>query len=89
MPTFFNASCLNFVFKSATGIMLLVTGFVLQFSGFIPNQPQTMEVKIALISLYGLVPLVFYSLGAFLLFKKFTFGEKEHTLIKEQIKKRN
>tara|TARA_Y100001970_G_scaffold229888_1_gene285263 strand:- start:1381 stop:2739 length:1359 start_codon:yes stop_codon:yes gene_type:complete len=82
-------AALNFVFKTATGIMLLVTGFVLQFSGFIPNQPQTMEVKIALISLYGLVPLVFYSLGAFLLFKKFTFGEKEHTLIKEQIKKRN
>ena len=52
-------AALNFVFKSATGIMLLVTGFVLQFSGFIPNQPQTMEVKIALISLYGLVPLVF------------------------------
>ena len=60
-------AALNFVFKSATGIMLLVTGFVLQFSGFIPNQPQTMEVKIALISLYGLVPLVFYSLGAYLL----------------------
>ena len=66
----------------------LVTGFVLQFSGFIPNQSQTMEVKIALISLYGLVPLVFYSLGAFLLFKKFTFGEKEHAKIKEQIKNR-
>ena len=61
-------AALNFVFKSATGIMLLVTGFVLQFSGFIPNQPQTMEVKIALISLYGLVPLVFYSLGACLLY---------------------
>ena len=82
-------AALNFVFKSATGIMLLVTGFVLQFSGFIPNQPQTMEVKIALISLYGLVPLIFYSLGAFLLFKKFTFGEAEHALIKEQIKERN
>ena len=81
-------AALNFVFKSATGIMLLVTGFVLQFSGFIPNQPQTMEVKIALISLYGLVPLVFYSLGAYLLHKKFTFGEKEHTAIKQQIKER-
>ena len=81
-------AALNFVFKSATGIMLLVTGFVLQFSGFIPNQPQTMEVKIALISLYGLVPLVFYSLGAYLLHKKFTFGEKEHAVIKQQIKER-
>ena len=81
-------AALNFVFKSATGIMLLVTGFVLQFSGFIPNQPQTMEVKIALISLYGLVPLVFYSLGAYLLYKKFKFGEKEHAAIKQQIQAR-
>ena len=81
-------AALNFVFKSATGIMLLVTGFVLQFSGFIPNQPQTMEVKIALISLYGLVPLVFYSLDAYLLHKKFTFGEEEHAAIKQQIKER-
>jgi len=75
-------AALNFVFKSATGIMLLVTGFVLQFSGFVPNQPQTMEVKIALISLYGLVPLFFYSLGAYLLYTKFKFGEKEHAAIK-------
>ena len=81
-------AALNFVFKSATGIMLLVTGFVLQFSGFITNQPQTMEVKIALISLYGLVPLVFYSLGAYLLYKKFKFGEKEHAAIKQQIQER-
>lgn len=78
-------AALNFVFKSATGIMLLVTGFVLQFSGFIPNQPQTMEVKVALISLYGLVPLVFYSLGAYLLFTKFKFGEKEHAAIKQEM----
>ena len=81
-------AALNFVFKSATGIMLLVTGFVLQFSGFIPNQPQTMEVKIALISLYGLVPLIFYSLGSYLLYKKFKFGEKEHAAIKQQIQER-
>ena len=69
-------AALNFVFKSATGIMLLVTGFVLQFSGFIPNQPQTMEVKIALISLYGLVPLIFYSLGAYLYIKNLSLVKK-------------
>tara|TARA_B100001540_G_scaffold312474_1_gene333672 strand:+ start:4058 stop:5377 length:1320 start_codon:yes stop_codon:yes gene_type:complete len=82
-------AALNFVFKSATGIMLLVTGFVLQFSGFVPNQPQTMEVKIALISLYGLVPLIFYSLGAYLLFTKFKFGEREHAAIKKSMQERN
>ena len=81
-------AALNFVFKSASGIMLLLTGFVLQYSGFIPNQPQTLEVKVALISLYGLVPLFFYSLGAYLLYKKFKFGEKEHAAIKQQMKDR-
>ena len=48
-----------------------------------------MEVKIALISLYGLVPLVFYSLGAYLLYKKFKFGEKEHAAIKQQIQEKS
>jgi GPH family glycoside/pentoside/hexuronide:cation symporter len=47
----------NFVFKSAAGLMIVVTGFVLQFSGFIPNQEQTMVVQIAMVSLYGLLPL--------------------------------
>ena len=44
-----------------------------------------MEVKVALISLYGLVPLVFYSLGAYLLLTKFKFGEKEHAAIKKEM----
>ena len=78
-------AALNFVFKSASGIMLLVTGFVLQFSGFVPNQPQTIQVKIALLSLYGLVPLVFYSLGAYLLHTRFKFGEKEHAAMKKEM----
>jgi len=34
------------------------------------------------------VPLVFYSLGAYLLYKKFKFGEKEHAAIKQQIQER-
>ena len=34
-----SASLTNFVFKSATGIMLLVTGFVLQFSDLFQSTP--------------------------------------------------
>ena len=68
--------------------MLLVTGFVLQFLVLSLINLRLMEAKIALISLYGLVPLVFYSLGALLLYKKFKFGEKEHAAIKQQIQER-
>tara|TARA_B100000700_G_scaffold283521_2_gene335997 strand:- start:4102 stop:5154 length:1053 start_codon:yes stop_codon:yes gene_type:complete len=75
-------AALNFVYKSAFGVMLLLTGFVLEYSGFIPNQDQTMEVKLALTSLYGLVPLICYSLGATLLFYKFKLGEKEYEKIR-------
>ena len=34
----------NFVQKSAVGVMLLLTGFVLQFSGFVPNAAQTLDM---------------------------------------------
>ena len=51
----------NFVQKSAVGVMLLLTGFVLQFSGFVPNVGQTQEVKIAIVGLYGLFPPVSYT----------------------------
>ncbi|MBV06461.1 MAG: hypothetical protein CMD53_03880 [Gammaproteobacteria bacterium] len=78
-------AALNFVYKSATGVMLLLTGFVLEFSGFIPNQPQTVEVKIALTSLYGLVPLICYSLGAALLLYKFKLGEKEYEKVRKAL----
>ena len=75
-------AALNFVYKSAYGVMLLLTGFVLEYSGFIPNQDQTMEVKLALTSLYGIVPLICYSVGAALLFYKFKLGEKEYEKIR-------
>ncbi|MGV0034827.1 MAG: MFS transporter, partial [Candidatus Azotimanducaceae bacterium WSBS_2022_MAG_OTU7] len=54
----------NFVFKSAAGVMIFITGYVLQFSGFVPNQDQTMTVQIAMVTLYGLLPLVCYLVGA-------------------------
>ena len=75
-------AALNFVYKSAYGVMLLLTGFILEYSGFIPNQDQTMEVKLALTSLYGIVPLICYSAGAALLFYKFKLGEKEYEKIR-------
>ena len=77
----------NFVYKSATGIMLLMTGFVLQLSGFAPNEEQTMTVQVAMVTLYGLFPLVCYAIGAFL-FRRFTLDEKAHGEIRAELDKR-
>ena len=71
----------NFVYKCATGVMVMLTGYVLQFSGFIPNQEQSMQVMLAIVFLYGMFPLVCYLLGAWL-FSQFTLGEDEYVRIR-------
>jgi GPH family glycoside/pentoside/hexuronide:cation symporter len=71
----------NFVYKSAGGVMLLLTGFVLQIAGFVPNQEQTMTVQIAMVALYGAFPLVCYTIGA-ILFLRFELDEREHGRIR-------
>ena len=71
----------NFVQKGATGVMLLLTGFVLEFSGFVPNVEQTMAVKVAMVTLYGLFPLVCYLIGA-ALFSRFKLDEAAHVEIR-------
>jgi sugar (glycoside-pentoside-hexuronide) transporter len=77
----------NFVYKGGMGVMLLLTGFVLQYSGFVPNQPQTMTVQIAMVTLYGLFPLVCYLVGA-LLFSRFKLDETAHAEIRAQLDQR-
>ena len=74
----------NFMQKSALGIMLLLTGFVLEFAGFVPNQPQTMSVQIAMVTLYGLFPLVCYVIGAYM-FSKFKLDERAHDEIRASL----
>ena len=71
----------NFVYKSAIGVMTVITGPVLQFAGYQPNQEQTMFVQIAIVTLYGLFPLVCYLIGA-AMFRRFTLDEAEHARIR-------
>ncbi len=77
----------NFVYKSATAVMLILTGFVLQAVGFVPNQEQTMQVQIALVALYGAFPLVCYLVGAYL-FSRFELDETEHARIRKVLDER-
>jgi len=77
----------NFVYKSATGVMLLLTGLVLQVFGFIPNEEQTLTTKIAMVSLYGIFPLVCCVIGA-ALFSRFKLDEDAYAQIRAELDSR-
>ena len=67
----------DFVFKSAYGVMLLLTGFILQAANFVPNATQPQSARVAMILLFSVFPLVCYLIGAWI-FAKFTLDEKAH-----------
>lgn len=77
----------NFVFKSATGIMIMATLAVLEWVGFEPNVEQTDQVKFAIVALYSLAPLSCYLVGALLL-SSFSLDEAEHTRIRRILDER-
>jgi len=77
----------NFVFKSATGIMIMATLTVLEWVGFEPNVEQTDQVKFAIVALYSLAPLSCYLVGALLL-SSFSLDEAEHTRIRRILDER-
>tara|TARA_B100000131_G_C18087187_1_gene600677 strand:- start:386 stop:1783 length:1398 start_codon:yes stop_codon:yes gene_type:complete len=74
----------NFVFKSATGITMMLTGFVLSASGFVPNVEQGDTAKLALLTLYAIFPLVCYSVGA-LIFSRFKLDESVYKEIRSSL----
>jgi GPH family glycoside/pentoside/hexuronide:cation symporter/oligogalacturonide transporter len=77
----------NFVFKSATGVTLMLTGFVLELAGFVPNEVQSEESKLALKGLYALFPMACYLVGT-LIFMRFKLDEKEHQRIRRVLDER-
>ena len=80
-------SAWNFVFKTAFGITLMLTGFVLELAGYVPNVEQSETVKTALLSLYALYPCVCYVIGA-ALFTRFSLDETEHNKIRAELSRR-
>ena len=74
----------NFVFKSATGITLMLTGMVLSMSGFVPNAEQGESTRMALLTLYAIFPLVCYLTGA-LIFSQFKLNESVYKGIRDSL----
>jgi GPH family glycoside/pentoside/hexuronide:cation symporter len=77
----------NFVQKSAAGVTIMLTGFVLQVAGYVPNVPQTETAQLAIRGLYALFPLTCYLIGA-ILFLRFSLGEAEHDEIRDALEAR-
>jgi GPH family glycoside/pentoside/hexuronide:cation symporter len=77
----------NFVFKVATGLTQALTGFVLTFSGYLPNIEQTPTVKVTLLALYGLFPMACYLIGS-LLFTRFKLDEAGYAVIRGELDSR-
>ncbi len=74
----------NFAFKCATGTTLMLTGWVLELSGFQPGVEQAEPVKLAILALYAIFPLVCYLIGTSL-FLRFSLGEQEHRRIRSEL----
>ena len=74
----------NLVFKTATGITFMITGFVLGASGFVPNQDQTENAKFAILFLYALFPFCCYLIGGLIL-TRFSFNESAHQKIRQAL----
>ena len=74
----------NLVFKTATGITFMITGFVLGASGFVPNQDQTESAKFAILFLYALFPFFCYLIGGLIL-TRFSLNESAHQKIRQAL----
>ncbi|HEY5645108.1 MAG TPA: MFS transporter [Pseudomonadales bacterium] len=77
----------NLVRKCSASLCALITGLVLQFAGFEPNQTQSEETIDAIRAIFGLLPASRYLVGG-LLFSRFAFNELEHRAAREAIDRR-
>ena len=72
------------MFKVATGLTQALTGFVLTFSGYVPNIDQTPGVKFTILALYGLFPMACYLIGS-AMFARFRLDEAGYAQIRGEL----
>ncbi len=77
----------NLIRKASGSVVALLTGFVLQFSGFIPNVEQSDEVQLWILGLFCLLPAFCYLAGAFIWYR-FSFNATEHADVRKVLESR-
>ncbi|MCA9506436.1 MAG: MFS transporter [Myxococcales bacterium] len=81
-------SAYTFLYKASSGVMAMVTGFVLAWVGYEQGaSTQSETVRLAIRSLNGLVPLGFMAVGTLILLR-FTLTEAMHAEIRERLEAR-
>ena len=75
-----------FAQKSAGGCVTLSTGFLLDASGFVPNEAQSYATKLAIAAMFGLVPAIAMVTAA-CLFSRFRLDEVAHAEVRATIAK--
>jgi Na+/melibiose symporter-like transporter len=77
----------GFAFKLGMGSMIIVTGSILQLSGFQPNVDQTPTALAVMKGIYAGIPLVAGLLGAAGM-TLFRFNQREHAQVVEELRAR-
>ena len=78
----------NFIRKAAGGISAIITGWALQYAGYVPNaEDQSERVITVLLALIGLLPAFCYAIGTVLFFR-FSLNEAEHDRIVRELRER-
>jgi len=82
-------SSYTFLYKASSGVMAMITGFVLSATGFVPDLPEQTElVQTSIKALNGLVPFTTMFFGALIL-ARFTLTEEVHAEIRAKLDARN
>lgn len=76
----------DFVFKSAIGVMALLTAFALQATGYTPNAEQPESARLGMILMFSIFPLLCYAIGTGI-FTRFSFDETAHADVMESMGK--
>ena len=77
----------NLIRKAAGSVVALLTGLVLQLTGFVPSVVQSYEIQLWILGLFSLLPGLCYLAGA-IIWYRFSFNETEHAAVREALESR-
>jgi GPH family glycoside/pentoside/hexuronide:cation symporter len=78
----------TFLLKSAFGVMVMIVGVTLRRVGYVPGAEQSDLAKLALRSLFSLLPLTFYLGTALYVWRFFRFTGEEHARVRAELDRR-
>jgi GPH family glycoside/pentoside/hexuronide:cation symporter len=78
----------TFLFKTAFGVMVILTGTTLQAAGYEPGAEQSQGTRLALRSLFSLLPAACYLLAIAYVLPFFQYDGAVHARVREDLDRR-